>query len=155
MTTTATASRVPAAWVQLLRTQAELTRAMDANLRAEHGLTINDYEVMLALSRAPDGRMRRVDLAEHVLLTQSGITRLLAGLEEAGLVRRADCPTDGRVVYAELTEAGRRRLRAAARTHVRDIEQLFAERLSSEELATLESILERFAGPGDGEACEA
>ncbi len=128
---------------------------MDANLRAEHGLTINDYEVLLALSRAPDRRMRRVDLADRVLLTQSGITRLLHGLEETGLVRRADCPTDGRVVYAELTDAGVRRLRAAARTHVRDIEELFAARLSGEELATLEAILERFAGEADGEACEA
>ncbi len=128
---------------------------MDANLRAEHGLTINDYEVLLALSQAPERRMRRVDLADRVLLTQSGITRLLAGLEDAGLVRRADCPTDGRVVYAELTDPGRQKLRAAARTLVRDIEQLFAARLSGEELATLESILERFAGEADGEACEA
>ena len=153
--TTTTTKRVPAAWVQLLRTQAELTKAMDANLRAEHGLTINDYEVLLALSRAPERRMRRVDLAEHVLLTQSGITRLLAGLEDAGFVRRADCPTDGRVVYAELTDAGRERLRSAARTHVRDIEELFAARLSPEELAALEAILERFAGPPDEDACEA
>ena len=152
---TTTANRVPAAWVQLLRTQAELTRAMDANLRAEHGLTINDYEVLLALSRAPDHRLRRVDLADHVLLTQSGITRLLHGLEDAGLVRRADCPTDRRVVYAELTDRGRGRLRAAAKTHVRDIEELFAGRLSGDELATLEAILERFAGAADGEACEA
>jgi DNA-binding MarR family transcriptional regulator len=96
-----------------------------------------------------------VDLAEHVLLTQSGITRLLAGLEDSGLVRRADCPTDGRVVYAELTPAGRERLRAAARTHVRDIEELFAARLSREELDKLEAILERFAGRPDGAACEA
>ena len=152
---TTTANRVPAAWVQLLRTQAELTKAMDANLRAEHGLTINDYEVLVALSREPDRRMRRVDLAEHVLLTQSGITRLLAGLEDAGLVCRADCPTDGRVVYAELTDAGLERVRAAGRTHVRDIEELFAARLSAEELASLEAILGRFAGEADGEACEA
>ena len=152
---TTTANRVPAAWVQLLRTQAELTRAMDANLRAEHGLTINDYEVLLALSRAPERRMRRVDLADQVLLTQSGITRLLHGLEEGGLVRRADCASDGRVVYAELTDEGAERLHAAARTHVRDIEELFAARLSAEDLATLETILERFAGDADGSACEA
>ena len=146
---------MPAAWVQLLRTHAALTGAMDANLRAEHDLTINDYEVLLALSQAPERRMRRVDLADHVLLTQSGITRLLQGLEDAGLVRRADCPTDGRVVYAELTDAGRQRLRAAARTHVRDIEELFAAHLSADELATLERILGRFAGAADGDACDA
>ena len=61
-------------------------------------------------ARAPERRMRRVDLAEDVLLTQSGITRLLQGLERAGLVERADCPTDGRVVYAQLTDGGYERL---------------------------------------------
>ena len=146
---TSTAARVPAAWVQLLRTHAGLTRAMDANLRTRHGLTINDYEVLLALAAAPDRRLRRVDLAEQVLLTQSGVTRLLQGLEASGLVRRASCDTDGRVVYARLTEAGRRKLRAAARTHVGDIERLFVARLSEAELATLERLLARFT-EGDG-----
>ena len=83
---------VPRAWVALLRAHATLTREMDANLQAEHQLTINDYEVLLALARAPERKMRRVDLAGQVLLTQSGITRLLQGLERAGLVERADCP---------------------------------------------------------------
>lgn len=129
---------------------------MDCNLRAEHGLTIHDYEVLLALSRAEDRRLRRVDLAERVVLTQSGITRLLAGLEEAGLVRRANCASDGRVVYAELTEEGLDRLRAAARTHVRDIEELFASRLSREELDVMDAALGRvLADPADGaETCE-
>ena len=80
---------VPAAWVRLLRAHATLVRRMDANLLAEHELTINDYEVLLALSRADGRRMRRVDLASTVLLTQSGITRLLHGLERTGLVARA------------------------------------------------------------------
>src|SRR4051794_23715314 len=91
-------SGVPPAWLRLLRAHATLTRRMDANLQAAHGLTINDYEVLLALARADDCRMRRVDLAGHVLLTQSGITRLLHGLERVGLVERADCETDRRVV---------------------------------------------------------
>src|ERR687883_2071606 len=86
----------------------------------------------LALLRAPDHRMRRVDLAEHVLLTQSGITRLLQGLERAGLVERADCPTDGRVVYAQLTQRGYDRLRESSRTHLDDIRSLFAARFSSD-----------------------
>src|ERR687886_582028 len=123
---------VPGAWLRLLRAHATLTRRMDANLQAAHGLTINDYEVLLALERAPDRQMRRVDLAGHILLTQSGITRLLQGLERSRLVERADCPTDGRVVYARLTERGHDRLREASSTHVDDIRSLFAARYSDD-----------------------
>jgi DNA-binding MarR family transcriptional regulator len=125
---------------------------MDANLQAEHQLTINDYEVLLALARAPDRRMRRVDLAGHVLLTQSGITRLLQGLERAGLVERADCDTDKRVVYATLTDHGYRRLRMASRTHLGDIQSLFADRFSTEELDELDGLLGRvFEGDADAD----
>jgi DNA-binding MarR family transcriptional regulator len=134
---------VPPAWVALLRAHARLTRKMDANLQAEHQLTINDYEVLLALARAPERKMRRVDLAGHVLLTQSGITRLLQGLERAGLVERADCPTDGRVVYAQLTDDGYGRLREASRTHLDDIRSLFAARFSGDELESLDALLGR------------
>ena len=152
---TSTVASVPAAWIQLLRTHAALTRTMDANLRTRHGLTINGYEVLLALAAAPDRRLRRVDLAEQVLLTQSGITRLLQGLETSGLVERASCDSDGRVVYARLTDAGYRKLRAAARTHVGDIQRLFSARLSGEEVETLERLLGRFAdGHGAGRCGE-
>src|SRR5437764_3145140 len=142
---------VPAAWIALLRAHATLTRQMDANLQAEHELTINDYEVLLALARAPDRRMRRVDLAGHVLLTQSGITRLLQGLERAALVERADCPTDGRVVYAQITDTGYERLREASRTHLDHIRSLFAARLGADELETLDDLLGRVL-EGDADA---
>lgn len=134
---------VPAAWVRLLRAHAGLTRRMDAAMRAAHGLTLNDYDVLLQLAGAENRRLRRVDLAERVLLTQSGITRLLAGLEAAGLVERATCPEDGRVVYAQLTDAGYARCAEAARTHLADIERLFSEQFSDEELATLAELLAR------------
>src|SRR5919202_6857099 len=130
---------VPPAWLRLVRAHATLTRRMDANLQSAHGLTINDYEVLLALARAEDCRMRRVDLAGHVLLTQSGITRLMQGLERSGLVERAECPTDGRVVYAQLTERGYERLRESSRTHLDDIRSLFAARFTSGELETLDA----------------
>ena len=126
---------------------------MDTSLRVEHGLTLNDYEVLLTLSQAEDRRLRRVDLAERVLLTQSGITRLLHGLEEGGYVERAACDSDRRVTYAQLTEAGLRKLRAAARTHVRDIEELFAGRMSAKELESLDDLLARFSGGEAGESC--
>ena len=74
-----------------------MTRKLNAQLVTDHGLTINDYEVLFRLARAPDRRLRRVDLAEQVLLTPSGITRLLDGLERYGYVDRASCATDRRV----------------------------------------------------------
>lgn len=145
-------SGIPPAWLRLLRAHATLTRRMDAHLQAAHDLTINDYEVLLALARAEDRRMRRVDLAEHVLLTQSGITRLLQGLERAGLVERAGCPTDGRVVYAQLTDVGYDRLREASRTHIDDIRSLFAARFSPGDLDALGELLGRVLVDGDGPA---
>ena len=134
---------VPEAWKRFLRAHSALTRQMDADLIASHGLTLSDYEVLLRLSQAPDQRMRRVDLAEGVLLTQSGITRLLAGLEKAGWVERASCASDGRVVYAQLTEAGRAKFRAAGRTHLEGIQALFATHFSEAELETLAALLGR------------
>jgi DNA-binding MarR family transcriptional regulator len=156
-TTSATATRsgraaVPEAWKRFLRAHSALTRQMDTDLIASHGLTLSDYGVLLRLSQAPDGRMRRVDLAEGVLLTQSGITRLLAGLEQAGLVQRASCATDRRVVYAELTEAGHERFRAAGKTHLEGIRRLFADHFSEGELETLAALIGRLPlRPGDGE----
>jgi DNA-binding MarR family transcriptional regulator len=126
---------------------------MDADLIASHGLTLSDYEVLLRLSQAPDRRMRRVDLAQGVLLTQSGITRLLAGLEKAGWVDRAGCDTDRRVVYAQLTESGYAKLREAAATHLEGIRTLFADRFSEEELDTLARLLGRLEGSAGEEEC--
>jgi DNA-binding MarR family transcriptional regulator len=142
------------AWVRFLRAHAALTRELSADLVAEHGLTINDYEVLLHLQRAPDQQLRRVDLAERVLLTASGITRLLEGLEEAGFVERAACATDRRVVYAQLTETGEQKLREASRTHLAGIMELFTSRFDEDELATLSSLLGRLpGGAADGEDC--
>jgi DNA-binding MarR family transcriptional regulator len=143
-----------AAWVGLLRGHAALTRALNADLVADHGLTLNDYEVLLRLSRAPEHKMRRVDLAEQVLLTASGITRLLDGLQSAGYVDKAACSSDARVTYAVLTEAGREKLRSAADVHLAGIRARFAERYSDDEMETLAELLARLDGSEpDGEAC--
>jgi DNA-binding MarR family transcriptional regulator len=147
--------KIPVAWPHLLRSHAAVTRAMDANLQATHGLTLSDYEVLLRLAQAPDRRMRRVDLAESVLLTQSGVTRLLQGLERSGYVERASCDSDARVVYACLTDAGYGKLRAASRTHVEDIDALFARHFDADELDVLGELLARVGEPGDDEvACD-
>jgi DNA-binding MarR family transcriptional regulator len=131
------------AWVGLLRAHAATTRTLSADLVAVHGLTINDYEALLHLSRADDGQMRRVDLAERLLLTASGVTRLLDGLEAAGLVERRACATDRRVAYAVLTDAGREKLENASRSHLRAVRALFEERLTREQLAQLAALLGR------------
>lgn len=145
------------AWVRLLRAHASTTRALSAELLAEHGLTINDYEALLQLSRAEEGRLRRVDLADSLLLTASGVTRLLDGLEEAGLVEKAACESDRRVTYAVLTESGRDRLRIASGSHLAAVRTLFEERFSADELERLADLLGRLPGVGeaDGSACSA
>jgi DNA-binding MarR family transcriptional regulator len=133
-------------FVSLLRAYAHATRQLNAQLTADHGLTISDYEVLLRLSRAPDRRMRRVDLAEQVLLTASGITRLLDGLERAGYVERGSCDSDRRVVYAVLTDDGSTKLRAASESHVTQIEEFFTSRYEDAELAELAELLARVDG---------
>lgn len=140
------------AWVRLLRGHASATRAMSAQLVAEHGLTINDYECLLYLAHAEEGRMRRVDLAEQLILTASGVTRLLDGLERAGWVERASCASDRRVTYAVLTDAGRAKLQEAADSHITGVRTFFEERFSADEIETLARLLGRL--PGAGEAVD-
>src|SRR5213596_3016120 len=129
------------AWTRLLREYISTTRSLSAELQAGHGLTLNDYEALLVLSRAEDGRLKRVELARSLMLTPSGITRLLEGLEDAGLVERASCPTDLRVTYAQLTDAGREKLEAASSDHVASIRALFEQHFTAEELDTVAGIL--------------
>ena len=131
------------AWAGLLRAHASITRRFNAELVAEHGLTLSAYEVLLRLAHAPERRMRRVDLSDEVLLTPSGITRLLAGLEESGYVERASCESDARVTYAQLTDDGLAKLREAATTHVAGIRGLFVKRFTVEEMKTLRDLLQR------------
>jgi len=131
------------AWVAFLRTHAAIVRELSTRLQRDQGLTLNDFEVLLTLSTAEDGRLRRVDLAERVLLTASGITRLLDGLERAGYVCRDVCPGDARVSYAKLTDAGKTKLSEASATHLEDVAELFSSRFSAAELESLDALLGR------------
>jgi DNA-binding MarR family transcriptional regulator len=145
-------------WVSFLRAHSAITRQLNADLLNVHGLTLNDYEVMLLLSRAEGRRMRRVDLAQSVVLTASGITRLLDGLERAGYVEKDSCASDARVSYAKLTNAGHSKLKDAAATHLRGVEELFTGRFSDAELVQLGSLLGRLPLRGkdctvDADAC--
>jgi DNA-binding MarR family transcriptional regulator len=143
------------AWVAFLRSHAAIIRELSAQLQREHGLTLNDYEVLLHLSHADGGMLRRVDLAERVLLTASGITRLLEGLEKAGFVCKRNCESDARVTYAMLTDAGAEKLRRASATHLRGVDELFLARYSGSELATLAELLSRLpiTGSDESSAC--
>jgi DNA-binding MarR family transcriptional regulator len=138
------------AWINLIRGQSAAVRVINAQLVADHGLTINDYECMLLLARAEGRRMRRVDLAEQLILTASGVTRLLDGLEQEGWVDRAACATDRRVTYAVLTDDGYAKLRDASESHVADLRTFFEARYSSEELEQLAQLLGRL--PADAAA---
>jgi DNA-binding MarR family transcriptional regulator len=135
-----------------LRASASTTRLLNAELQEEHGLTINDFEALLVLSRTEDGRLKRVELARNLLLTPSGITRLLRGLEDAGLVERAVCESDLRVTYAQLTDAGRDKLKEASKAHIASIRALFEEHFATEELDAIAEILDKLPGVAEGDA---
>ena len=124
-------------FARLLRAHASLRRQLEARLLAHHGLTINDFETLLHLSQEPEGRLRRVDLAERLLLTPSGVTRLLEGLHDCGLVEKGYCDSDARVTYAVLTEAGRERIEHAATGHAEAVRELIGARLEDGELADI------------------
>ena len=153
--TTPKSSAAIDAFVRLVRAQVAVTRQLSAQLSADHGLGINAYEALLHLARAPDSRLRRVDLASGLLLTAGGVTRLLDGLERDGFVGREECASDRRVSYAVLTEAGRAKLREASKSHTRQIRELLGAHYDDDELARLVVMLDRLPGatPAD-ESCE-
>lgn len=133
------------AWTRLLRAYSATARCLSPALLEEHGLTLNDYEALELLAGADEQRLRRVDLAAALSLSASGVTRLLEGLEEDGLVVRATCPHDRRVAYAQLTDEGAERLRAASCGHAAAISRLLDESLTEDELEELARLLDKVA----------
>lgn len=131
------------AWRGMLRVHATLTKALDAELEAEHGLPLSSYEVLLHLDDAEGHRMRMSDLAAMVILSRSGLTRLVDRLEREGLIARESCPSDARGSFATLTAAGRRKLAAARATHLAGVRSMFVNHFSDEELELLGSAWER------------
>jgi DNA-binding MarR family transcriptional regulator len=129
----------------LLGAHGSLTRELNAALVASHGLTINDYGCLLLLSRAGEEGMRRIDLANELQLSPSGITRLLDRLEAQGFVGKGACAEDARVSYAILTEEGFGKLKAAWPEHVEAVERRVAAALSAEEIETLRGLLARLS----------
>jgi DNA-binding MarR family transcriptional regulator len=147
------------AWRSFLHAHARITRRLDEELQAAHGLSLAEYDALLQIAHAPGRRVRMNVLAERVVLSRSGITRLVDRLEADGFVERIACATDARGQEAVLTAAGLDRLRTAATTHLDGVRRLFLDRLDADELATIEATLGRvgdpLAGgrPGSHEGC--
>jgi DNA-binding MarR family transcriptional regulator len=131
------------AWSGFLRAHAALSRQLDAELQSLHSLTLNDYDVLVQLRDAEGGALRMSDVAERVVLTRSGITRLVDGLQRDGLVERANCPNDARAVHAKITDYGRQRLAEASATHRAGIRAVFSDHFDDGELQQLASYFER------------
>src|ERR671914_505980 len=135
------------AWRGLLRVHAGMTKALDAELMREHRLPLSSYEVLLFLADAPGGRLRMSELADGVLLSRSGLTRLVDRMERDGLLRRRPCEADARGYFAEITDKGRELFTRARRTHLDGVRERFLSHLSAEELETLAELWEKVA-PG-------
>ena len=135
------------AWQAFLHAHHQVTRRLDAELRSEHELPLNAYDVLLRLARAPDQRLRMTDLAERVMMSPSGLTRVVDRLAAQGLVKRERFAGDARVMHATLTADGRRVLRRAARTHLRGIREHFTSQMTKDQLAQVASALEILSGP--------
>jgi len=132
-----------AAWRGMLRTHAELTRELDAELAREHDMPLSSYEVLLYLNDSNGGRMRMSELADSVLLSRSGLTRLVDRLERQGLLKRERCESDARGLFAEITPEGRRAFAAARKTHLDGVRRVFLNRFSRDELRTLGGLWQK------------
>jgi DNA-binding MarR family transcriptional regulator len=138
------------AWRGLLRTFAKLTKALDAELEATHGLPLNSYEVLMYLADSEGERMRMHDLANSILLSRSGLTRLVDRLERDGLLARRSCPSDARGAFACLTPRGRTTLDAARATHLAGVRAMFLDRFTPEEQELLGAFWDRVDSGGCG-----
>ncbi len=131
------------AWRRFLRAHALVTRALESDLMAEQRLPLASYDVLVQLVEAPERRLRMSELAERVLLSRSGLTRLVDRLEREGLVRREACDSDARGLFTVLTDAGVERLRAASPVHLRGVAEYAVGRLDDAEASTLADLLAR------------
>ena len=135
------------AWQALLHAHHDVISLLDAELRRDHGISLESYDVLLRLARATDGALRMTELAKRVLAAPSTLTRRVDRLVADGLVARERLPRDSRAVEARLTERGRSVLRRAAATHLLGIRAHFTGRLTSEQLDRVAESLEVITGP--------
>jgi DNA-binding MarR family transcriptional regulator len=164
MTVTQTADRPLTArdprlapWRAFLLAHARIVRRLDEELRAEHDLSLAEYEALLTIAQAPERRIRMGQLADEVLLSKSGVTRLIDRLVGDGLVERSACLADARGAEAVLTETGLARLRTASRTHLRGIDEHFLSAVDAYDLEATErtmTAVARQAGPATADVAD-
>jgi DNA-binding MarR family transcriptional regulator len=136
------------AWRGFLQTHARLTRQLDDELRSEHDLPLTTYDVLVQLENAPGHQMRMSELADAVLLSRSGLTRLVDRLERQGLLERRECPDDARGSLAALTDAGAARLAEARPTHLAGVRRLFLEPLGEPERRRMAAVWDQLSRAG-------
>ena len=136
-----------AAWRGMLEVHARVTQQLDAEMQSEHDLSLSAYEVLMFLADAPEHRMRMSEIAERVLLSRSGCTRLVDRLVSRGYASRCAAASDGRGLYAQLTDAGLTKLVAARATHHDGIRRLFLDHLSATDQIALGDIWSRVSCP--------
>jgi DNA-binding MarR family transcriptional regulator len=137
------------AWRALVRAHACLVKRLDAQLESEHGVPLSSYEVLRLLADSDGGKLRMHDIAAAVMLSRSGLTRLVDRLERDGLVARCSCENDARGAYAVISDIGRERYVQARATHRSGIRTMFVAHFSEQELELLGPLLERLL-PADG-----
>src|SRR6478752_10274671 len=146
-----------APWRAFLVAHARISRRLDEELRTEHDLSLAEYDALLTIARSPGRRIRMGLLADEVILSKSGVTRLIDRLVTDGLVERGACLSDARGAEAVLTRSGLERLRTASRTHLRGIADHFLDVLDEPTLATIErsmrAVSKRVGPSDDGEYC--
>jgi DNA-binding MarR family transcriptional regulator len=135
------------AWHGFLRTHATLVRELDEELTERHGLPLSSYDVLIQLADAPDGMLRMSHLADAVLLSRSGLTRLVSRLAGQGMIERVECKNDARGSFAAITDYGRERLAEARATHRAGVRERFLDRLSEREQRQLAKAWGRLLDP--------
>ncbi len=131
------------AFGMLVEATRRLERSFERTLRTEHDLSLVAFEALLRLGRSPDHQMSMSQLADQMVLTSGGITRLVDRLASAGWVERLPCASDRRVLWARLTDAGVAAVAAATATHLRDLDCLFASEMSPAEMRVLTEVCDR------------
>src|SRR3954463_16182645 len=135
------------AWRGFLRTHSTLLRELDEELTRMHGLPVSSYDVLVQLDEAPEGQLRMSSLADAVLLSRSGLSRLVTRLAGQGLIERAECPNDARGAFAAITDAGRSRLAEARATHRAGVRERFLDRLTERDQRQLAKAWSRLLDP--------
>jgi DNA-binding MarR family transcriptional regulator len=145
-------------WRAFVQAHARITRKLDEELRAEHDLSLAEYDALLSIADTPDRRIRMRQLADKVILSKSGVTRLIDRLVEDGLVERCAASDDARGAEAVLTEAGLDRLRRASRTHLRGVAEHFLGVLDEADLPTIQrsmlAVAEQIGPGGESDRCQ-